>query len=169
MEEPPKDFFRLAPGREVRLRYGLLHQLRRGRQGRGGRDHRAALHLRSGHARRRLAADGRKVKGTLHWVPRQRAPTAEVRLYDRLFSAEQPDRDKEQDFNELLNPNSLEVVSGAPCRAVARAAPTPATASSSSASGYFCVDPKDSKPGAPVFNRTVTLKDSWAKEQSKQK
>ena len=111
--------------------------------------------------------DGRKVKGTLHWAPGN-APTVEVRLYDRLFSAEDPEADETKDFTTFLNPNSLQVIRDA------RVEPMLADAAAESRFqferlGYFYVDPKDSKPGKPVFNRTVTLKDSWTKDQAKGK
>jgi glutaminyl-tRNA synthetase len=166
MEEPPKGFFRLSPGKEVRLRSAYFIKCERVVKDDKGK----VVELRCTYdpaTRGGDSPDGRKVKGTLHWVPGN-APTAEVRLYDRLFSAEQPDKDKDKDFKTFLNPLSLEVVSNA------RVEPMLADAAAESRFqferlGYFYVDPKDSQPGKPVFNRTVTLKDSWAKEQGKGK
>jgi glutaminyl-tRNA synthetase len=107
--------------------------------------------------------DGRKVKGTLHWVSAAHALTAEVRLYDRLFTVENPAAEKEgKTFFDYLNPDSLEVLTD--CRvepSLAHAAPE--SRHQFERLGYFCVDARDSIPGKPVFNRTVTLRDSWAK------
>ena len=105
------------------------------------------------------APDGRKVKATLHWVSAAHAVEADVRLYDRLFNTEQPGADG--DYRTDLNPNSLEVIRDAKVEPSAAAAP-PGTRFQFERLGYFCVDP-DSTPDRPVFNRTVTLKDSWAK------
>jgi glutaminyl-tRNA synthetase len=162
-EDPPKKFFRLAPGREVRLRgayfvtctgvskdpaTGTITELRctYDPATRGGD-----------------APDGRKVKATLHWVSASHALDAEVRLYDRLFTTEAPGDEK--DYRDELNPASLEVLTACklePSVAEAR----PGTRVQFERLGYFCVDP-DSKPGALVFNRTVTLKDSWTKIEQK--
>ncbi|MCX5791513.1 MAG: glutamine--tRNA ligase, partial [Elusimicrobia bacterium] len=115
------------------------------------------------------APDGRKIKGTIHWVSAQHAVTAQVRLYDALFTKRDPDDLEEgHDFKENMNPNSLEVLEKA------RLEPSLAGAEAGSRYqferlGYFFVDPKDSKPGAPVFNRTVTLKDTWGKIGKKDK
>jgi glutaminyl-tRNA synthetase len=109
------------------------------------------------------APDGRKVKATLHWVSAAHAVTAEVRLYDRLFKSEEPD--KAGDYHDDLNPASLEVVTDAKVEPSAAAA-EPGTRFQFERLGYFCVDP-DSAAGRPVFNRTVTLKDSWAKAEGK--
>ena len=166
MEEPPKGFFRLSPGKEVRLRSAYFIKCEKVIKDAQGR----VVELRCTYdpaTRGGDSPDGRKVKGTLHWVDAS-APTAEVRLYDRLFSEEHPDRDKDKDFKTFLNPHSLEVVSGARVEPLlAQAAPE--SRFQFERLGYFYADPKDSKPGAPVFNRTVTLKDSWTKEQGKQK
>lgn len=166
MEEPTKGFFRLAPGKEVRLRSAYFIKCERVIKDDKGQ----VVELRCTYdpaTRGGDSPDGRKVKGTLHWVPAS-APVAEVRLYDRLFSVEHPDKDKDKDFKTFLNPNSLEVL------AHARVEPTLGQAAPEAffqfeRLGYFNVDSKDSKPGKPVFNRTVTLKDSWAKEQVKGK
>ena len=113
------------------------------------------------------ATAGRKIKGTIHWVSAAHAFNAEVRLYDRLFSVEEPDGDKEgRDFKTFLNPHSLETVTNAklePSLGDAR----PGTRYQFERLGYFRVDPIDSQPGQPVFSRTISLRDSWAKEQNK--
>jgi glutaminyl-tRNA synthetase len=165
-EVPPKGFFRLSPGKEVRLRSAYFIKCEKVIKDDQGN----VVELRCTYdpaTRGGDSPDGRKVKGTLHWAPGN-APTAEVRLYERLFAVEHPDRDKDKDFKTFLNPQSLEVLTGA------RVEPMLADAKAESRYqferlGYFYVDPKDSQPGKPVFNRTVTLKDSWTKEQGKQK
>lgn len=166
MEEPPKGFFRLSPGKEVRLRSAYFIKCERVIKDDAGN----VVELRCSYdpaTRGGNAPDGRKVKGTLHWVPGN-APVAEVRLYDRLFSVEAPDADDAKDFTTFLNPASLQTLRDA------RVEPMLADAAAESRfqferTGYFYVDAKDSKPGKPVFNRTVTLKDSWSKEQVKGK
>ncbi|KKK58996.1 hypothetical protein LCGC14_3038820, partial [marine sediment metagenome] len=110
----------------------------------------------------------RKVKGTLHWVSASHAVEAEVKLYEQLFLEDDPEQDEEKrDFTELLNPDSLEVLTGCKLEpSLARA--TGGHSFQFMRLGYFCVDSKDSKPGRPVFNRTVTLRDAWAKIKKKQ-
>jgi glutaminyl-tRNA synthetase len=109
------------------------------------------------------APDGRQVKATLHWVSAKQAVTGEMRLYDRLFTKPAPGEEHEGDFKADLNPNSLEVLKG--CRLEpSLVAARPGDFFQFERMGYFCVD-KDAAPGAPVFNRTVTLKDPWAKMQ----
>ena len=113
------------------------------------------------------ATAGRKIKGTIHWVSAAHALDAEVRLYDRLFTVEEPDGDKEgRDFKTFLNPNSLEIVSTGKLEPSLKEA-KPETRYQFERLGYFRVDPKDSKPGRLVFSRTVSLRDTWAKEQGK--
>ncbi len=167
MENPPKKFFRLAPGKEVRLMHayyitctdvvkdeatGEIVELRctYDPETRGG-----------------WSKDGRKVKGTLHWVSAAHAIDAEVRLYEHLFTKANPDDPRDEtDFKEYLNPNSLQVLTGCklePSLANAQ----PANRYQFLRNGYFVVDSVDSKPGKPVFNRTVSLKDTWAKLQKK--
>jgi len=164
-EDPPKKFFRLAPGREVRLRNAYLITCRSVVKDAAG----TITELRCTYdpaTRGGDVPDGRKVKATLHWVSAAHAVNVEVRLYDRLFSAENPGAG-DADFLTQFNPHSLEVVAGA------RAEPSLSTAAPGARFqferlGYFCADP-DATPGAPVFNRTVTLKDAWAKiEQAEQ-
>jgi glutaminyl-tRNA synthetase len=157
--DPPKKFFRLAPGREVRLRNAYLITCREAIRDASG----AVVELRCTYdpaTRGGDAPDGRKVKATLHWVSAAHAVSAEVRLYDRLFNVEEPVTD-DGVFLTQLNPHSLEVLPA--CQV------EPSLASAAVGSrfqferlGYFAVDP-DSRPGHPVFNRTVGLKDTWAK------
>jgi glutaminyl-tRNA synthetase len=162
-EDPPKKFFRLAPGREVRLRNAYLITCREVVKDSAG----TVVELRCTYdpaTRGGDAPDGRKVKATLHWVSAEHAVDGEVRLYDRLFSAENPSDDEGKDWRTFLNPNSLEAKT-------AKLEPSLATAAAGSRFqferiGYFAVDP-DSAPGRPVFNRTVTLKDSWARMEAR--
>ncbi len=165
-EDPPKKFFRLAPGREVRLRYGYyitcVDVVKDEKSGEV-----VELHCTyDPETRGGSSPDGRKVRGTIHWVSAAHALEAEVRLYDRLFTTEDP---AGPDFRDHLNPNSLEVLKG--CRvesSLANAAPD--ITYQFERQGYFCVDLVDSAPGALVFNRTVSLRDSWAKiEKAQQK
>ena len=166
MEDPPKKFFRLSPGREVRLRWAYFVMCTGVVKDADGRV--TEIHCTYDPATKGGdAPDGRKVKATLHWVSVPHAVTAEVRLYDHLFRCEDPDEvsDPSLDWKSNLNPASLTLVQQA------RLEPALGTATVGSRFqferlGYFCVD-ADSKPGQPVFNRTVTLKDTWAKEQSK--
>ncbi len=157
MENPPKKFFRLAPGREVRLRGAYFVTCTGVIKDESGR----IIELRCTHdpaTRGGGAPDGRKVKATLHWVAAETALDVEVRLYDRLFNAENPGAGG--DYRNDLNPASLEVRTAKLEPSVASAAP--GGRYQFERLGYFCVDP-DSRDGQLVFNRTVTLKDSWAK------
>jgi glutaminyl-tRNA synthetase len=162
-EDPPKKFFRLAPGREVRLRNAYLITCQSLVKNAAGE----VVELRCTYdpaTRGGDAPDGRKVKATLHWVSAGHAVDAEVRLYDRLFAVEDPGAG-DADFLTQLNPGSLEVVTHAKLEPSLASAETGARYQFERL-GYFCADP-DSAPGAPVFNRTVSLKDSWAKEARK--
>jgi glutaminyl-tRNA synthetase len=165
-EDPPRQYFRLSPGREVRLRYAYfvtctgVVKNEKGEveeihctydpQTRGGNN----------------PPDGRRVKSTIHWVSAAHAVDAEVRMYDNLFAKEDPNQaEAGQSFTVNLNPHSLEVLPQA------KLEPSLATASAGERYqferlGYFCVDP-DSVPGRPVFNRTVALKDTWARIEKK--
>jgi glutaminyl-tRNA synthetase len=159
MEDPPKKFFRLAPGREVRLRNAYLITCQRVVKDASGQI--AELRCTYDPATRGgNAPDGRKVKATLHWVSAAHATLAEVRLYDRLFTAENPGAG-DTDFRTQINPASLEVIRDARIEPSLATAPVGARYQFERL-GYFAVDP-DSAPDAPVFNRTVTLKDTWAK------
>jgi len=164
LEDPPKKFFRLAPNREVRLRaayfitcVGVVKDEKTGKI--------KELHCTyDPKTRGGNASDGRKVKGTLHWVSAPHCLPAEVRLYDRLFT--KANLAGENDFKAHLNPNSLEILTSSrvePCLAGAK----PEDKYQFERQGYFCVDSIDSKPDALVFNRTVTLRDSWAKIEKK--
>ena len=162
MEHPPKKFYRLSPGREVRLRYAcyltctdVVKDETTGEvvevhctydpESRGGD-----------------TPDGRRVRGTIHWVSAAHAVDVEVRLYDRLFRVENPGADKERDFRTHLNPDSLETVRALVEPSLRDAGP--GERYQFERLGYFCVDTRDSEPGAAVFNRTVALRDSWAKK-----
>lgn len=166
MENPPKDFFRLGPGREVRLRNAYIIKCERVIKD----EHGQVVELICSHDPDTLGknpSDGRKVKGIIHWVPANESIKAEVRLYDRLFSAPNPNVTPEgEDFTSLLNPNSLETLKNCRIEPSLSGVSSPAVFQFERL-GYFCVDSKDSKPDHLVFNRTVALKDSWAKEQKK--
>jgi glutaminyl-tRNA synthetase len=162
LEEPPSKFFRLAPGREVRLRFAYFIRCERVIKDAAGE----VVELRCSYdpqTRGGSAADGRKVKGTIHWVSAAHALPARVRLYDRLFTEANPGSGKAGgDYRAGLNPASLETLTDC------RLEPSLAAAASEGCFqferiGYFSVDPRDSAPGAPVFNRTVTLRDSWGR------
>ncbi len=165
MENAPKKFFRLSVGREVRLRYAYFITCQEAIKDEKGN----IIELRCTYdpeTRGGSAPDGRKVKGTIHWVSARHALRAEVRLYDRLFTVEHPDMDKEKDFKEFINPDSLQILKDCALE------PSLAHASRDDRfqferQGYFCLDSKDSLPEKPVFNRIVTLRDSWAKLKKK--
>jgi glutaminyl-tRNA synthetase len=167
MESPPKDFFRLSPGREVRLRYayfvtctGVMTDEYTGQV--------VEVYCKYDPATRGgNAPDGRKVKSTIHWVSAQHALSAEVRLYDHLFKVPAPEDVPEGgDYKDNLNPNSLIVL--ADCRLEpSLAGAKPGARYQFERQGYFCVD-RDSTPGQLVFNRTVALRDTWAKIEQKQ-
>jgi glutaminyl-tRNA synthetase len=162
-EDPPKKFFRLAPGREVRLRNAYLITCQDVVKDASG----AIVELRCTYdpaTRGGDAPDGRKVKATLHWVSAAHAVNGEVRLYDRLFTAENPESAAEksgQTFLDLLNPASLDVLRGCKLEPMLGTAPA-GTRVQFERLGYFCAD-LETAPGTPVFNRTVSLKDTWAK------
>jgi len=164
-EHPPKKFFRLSPGKEVRLRCAYFITCQEVVKNAGGE----IVELRCTYdpaTRGGDAPDGRRVKATMHWVSAAHARPAEVRLYDRLFSVEDPESDEAgRTFVDYLNPNSLEILTGCQIE--------PSLASAEAGArfqferlGYFSVDP-DSRPGAPVFNRIVSLRDTWAKIEQK--
>jgi glutaminyl-tRNA synthetase len=165
MEEPPKGYFRLSPGKEVRLKHAYFITCKSVVRSENGE----IAELRCVYdpaTRGGDAPDGRKVKGTLHWVSAAHAVQAEVRLYDHLFTLKSLDEMEEgKDYRDYLNPDSMEVLSGCMVE--------PGLAAAEAGNrfqflrhGYFCVDP-DTRPGMPVFNRIVSLKDSWAKAQQK--
>jgi glutaminyl-tRNA synthetase len=165
-EVPPPKYFRLTPGREVRLRYGYFITCTSVVKNQRGEV--IEVHCTYDPATRGgNAPDGRKVKATIHWVSAAHALDAEVRIYENLFSTENPaDVEPGQDVLDNLNPNSLEIIADAKLEpSLAQAAA--GTRYQFERLGYFCVDP-DSTPGKPVFNRTVALKDTWARLERKQ-
>jgi glutaminyl-tRNA synthetase len=163
MEDPPRKFFRLAPGREVRLRNAYLVTCTEVIKDVSGH----IVELRGTYdpaTRGGDAPDGRKVKATLHWVSVAHAATGTVRLYDRLFTVDDPDGVAAKtgvDFTTLVNPGSLETLTGCQLEPMLAQA-LPGARFQFERLGYFCVDP-DSTPDLPTFNRTVSLKDTWAK------
>ena len=166
MEDPPKKFFRLAPGREVRLRYGFFITCTDVVKDASGE----IVELRCTYdpaTRGGDSPDGRKVQGTIHWVSASHALDCELRLYDKLFSVPDPDAvDDGGDLATLLNPESLVVVTGAKIEPSVGGDPA-GSRYQFERTAYFISDASDSKPGALVFNRTVTLRDSWAKMKGK--
>jgi glutaminyl-tRNA synthetase len=169
LEDPPRKFFRLAPGREVRLRYayfikcvGVVKDEQTGEV--------VELHCTyDPETRGGWAPDGRRVKSTLHWVSAAHSIEAEVRLYDHLFLKANPSDEKEGgDFKRYLNPNSLETLTSCRIEPSLKGA-TPGSRYQFERLGYFCVDPADSSNKELVFNRTVTLRDTWAKIQKAEK
>ncbi|RLF62918.1 MAG: glutamine--tRNA ligase, partial [Thermoplasmata archaeon] len=164
MENPPKKFYRLAPGREVRLRYAYLvtceDVIKKGDE---------VVELRctvDPESRGGNAPDGRKVKSTIHWVSAAHAINAEVRLYDKLFTVEEP-ASKGTDFKEFLNPDSLKVLKSCKVEPSVKNL-KPFDRFQFERLGYFCIDP-DSSPGNLVINRTVKLRDTWEKIRMKEK
>jgi len=165
MEDPPRKFYRLAPGREVRLRYAyfiICTDVVKDDDG-------EVIELRCTYdpaTKGGDAPDGRKVKATLHWVSAEHALDVEARLYDRLFMKEQPDEIEEgEDWKDGLNPDSLEVIPAAKVEPSVAGA-DPRTRVQFERLGYFCVD-TDTTAERLVFNRTVTLKDQWARIQKR--
>ena len=165
-EEPHRKFFRLAPGKEVRLRYAYIIKCEEVIKDEDGNI--TELHCtydldtKSGSGK-----SDKKVKGTIHWVSAKHAIEAEVRLYDRLFDIPNPDGDKEKDFIDHINPNSLEVLNRCKLEPFLKDA-KPGDRVQFERLGYFCVDTVDSKSSKPIFNRTVTLRDSWTKIEKQQ-
>jgi len=162
-EEPAKGFFRLAPGREVRLRYAYIVRCESVVKDANGE----IVELRCSYdpaSRGGSAPDGRKIKGTIHWVSAGHAVEAEVRLYDRLFSTPNPGGKNEPDYRSSLNPKSIETLTSC------KLEPSLGLAAGQSGFqferlGYFCLDSKDASPQRPVFNRTATLRDSWTEQK----
>ena len=161
MENPPKKFYRLSPGKEVRLRYGFFVTCREAIKDASGE----VIELRCTYdpaTRGGNAPDGRKVQATLHWVAAASAVPAEIRLYNQLFTRPNPGADG--DVLADLNPESLEVLTGCQVEPALATAPIGEPVQFER-TGYFCTDP-DSTPQKPVFNRTVGLRDTWAKVQA---
>ncbi|WP_321998053.1 glutamine--tRNA ligase/YqeY domain fusion protein [Draconibacterium orientale] len=164
MEDPPRKFFRLGPDREVRLRYGYLIKCNEVIKDENGKI--VELHCTyDPESKGGKSSDGRKVKGVVHWVSAKHAVKSEVRLYDRLFTDEEPDGHKDVDFKEFMNPDSLKVLNNCYLEPFVKTA-KPLDHFQFERMGYFNMDP-DSTPELPVFNRTVPLRDSWAKAQKK--
>jgi glutaminyl-tRNA synthetase len=167
-EVPPPKYYRLSPGTEVRLRYAYIIKCEKVIKDAQGNI--TELHCTyDPETKSGTATANRKVKSTIHWVSACHAVNAEVRLYDRLFLKENPDEVEEgKDFLSNINPNSLQVLTHCKLEPMLGKA-TPGDRFQFERTGYFCADAKDSKPGAPVFNRIVTLKDTWAKIEQKGK
>ncbi len=160
LEDPPRKFFRLAPGAEVRLRYAYLVTCTEVIKDQAGN----VVELRCRYdpeSRGGFAPDGRKVRGTIHWVSQANAIESEVNLYDRLFTVPNPAGTKDADFAELINPDSLKVVNAMIEPQIESA--TPGTRYQFERSGYFVLASQNGDNEKPVFHRTVTLRDSWAK------
>ncbi|MEJ2200666.1 MAG: glutamine--tRNA ligase, partial [Desulfuromonadaceae bacterium] len=165
MEDPPKKFFRLAPGREVRLRCAYFIKCEAVVR---DPDSGEIVELRCSYdpaTRGGSSPDGRKVKGTIHWVCASRSVEAEVRVYDRLFLAANPDAGKTGNYRDLLNPNSLQTLRG--CRLEPGLAAAKADERYQfERLGYYCLDAQASTAASPVFNQIVTLRDSWGQGAS---
>ncbi len=159
MEDPPRKYHRLAPGTEVRLRFGYLIRHVSHMKDANGRitEIHCTYDPESGGG---ATPDGRKVKGIIHWVSAAQAVPVTVRLYDRLFKVEDPEADKDVNFLEQLNPHSKVVVDAAMAEQSLLHL-QPGEKVQFERLGYFCADPVESRPGQPIFNRTVTLRDSW--------
>ena len=165
MENPPKKFFRMTPGKEVRLKGGYIIMCNDVVKDDEGN----IIEIHCTYDPDTLSGTPgsmRKVKGTLHWVSARHCKEAEVRLYDRLFAVENPSAESEKDFRELLNPDSLKVLTNAKIEPYLAEIAKPEDKFQFQRIGYFCVD-LDSTPDHLIFNRTITLKDSWAKAQKK--
>ena len=165
LENPPKKFFRLAPDQEVRLKSAYIIKCTGIKKDSDGNVEEIYCEY-DPDTRSGMPGSMRKVKGTLHWVSAEYSSTAEVRLYDRLFNVENPAEEKDVDFRELLNPDSLKIVDNCRIEPYLAENAKPGNRYQFQRTGYFCVDP-DSTDGHLVFNRTVSLKDSWEKLKSK--
>lgn len=164
MEDPPKKFFRLSPGSEVRLKHAYYITCDRVVKNAATGEVTELHCIYDPESRGGSAPDGRRVKGTLHWVSVPHAVDAEVRLFEHLFT--KPDPEVDADFRANLNPNSQEVLTGCKLEPSLTAA-KPESRYQFLRHGYFCADSVDSKPDKPVFNRTVSLRDTWAKMEKK--
>ena len=167
-EEAPKKFFRLAPGREVRLRYAYYITCTGVEKDETTGDITALHCTYDPETKGGSSPDGRKVKGTIHWVSAAHALEAEVRLYDHLMLTSGEGKPEPSDFTDLLNPGSLETLTSCRVEPGLKDA-APGSRVQFERIGYFCMDPVDSAPGKPVFNRTVSLRDTWAKIEKAQK
>ncbi|GAB4177541.1 MAG: glutamine--tRNA ligase/YqeY domain fusion protein [Calditrichia bacterium] len=165
MEDPPKKFFRMKPGGEVRLRYAYIVKCENVIKDEAGNIQ--EIHCTyDPETRGGNTPDGRKVRGTIHWVSAPHAFETEVRLYDRLFADPTPDQHKDKDFKDFLNPDSLKILKGCKLEPSLKEM-QPEGFVQFERLGYFVADMIDSKPGKPVFNRSVALKDTWAKIANK--
>lgn len=166
MEDPPRKFHRLSPGSEVRLRYAyIVRCVGFEKDPDTGEVTEVRCEYDPG-TRGGFAPEGKKIRGTIHWVCAGRAARATVRLYDRLFTVADPMGERERDFTEFINPDSLRTLENCAVEE-ALSAPDPETNYQFERKGYFVLDPADSGPRTPVFNRTVSLRDSWAREAKK--
>jgi glutaminyl-tRNA synthetase len=166
-ENPHRKFFRLSPGREVRLRYAYIIKCEDVIKDENGNI--IELHCTyDPETKSGSAQSQRKVKGTIHWVDAEKAINAEVRLYDRLFNVPAPGSDKEKDFKEFINPDSLEVLDNCKLEPGLKES-KPGKRFQFERLGYFCVDSKYTSEDNLVFNRIVTLRDSWAKIEKQNK
>ena len=165
-EVPPPKYFRLAPGQEVRLRYGYIIKCQDVVKNEQTGEIEEIHCTYDPETRGGYAPDGRKVQGTIHWVSARHAVDAEVRMYDRLFTVENPKKvEEDKTYTDYVNPNSLQVLTA--CKVEPSLSDSkPGTQYQFERKGFFCTDP-DSKPGHPVFNLTVSLRDTWAKIEKK--
>jgi glutaminyl-tRNA synthetase len=163
MEDPPKKFFRMGPGREVRLKGAYIVKCEDFKKDENGNV--TEIYCTYDPETKSGSGVTRKVKGTLHWVSTEHAIDAEVRVYDRLFSDEDPDGHKDKDFKEFLNPDSLKALKNCKLEPALKTA-KPGDKFQFQRLGYFCVDP-DTTDNRLVFNRTVPLRDSWAKKKNR--
>lgn len=166
MESPPKKYFRLFPGNEVRLRYAYIIKCTGFKKDVSTGEIKEVHCIYYPETKSGSDKSGKKVKGTIHWVSADNSIKAEVRLYDRLFNVEDPEGDKEKDFKEFLNPNSLLVLNDCKLERSLESA-SPGYRYQFERQGYFCVDRKDSQRGLLIFNRIVPLRDTWAKIANK--
>jgi glutaminyl-tRNA synthetase len=160
-EDPPKKFFRLSPGKEVRLRYGYIIKCNDVIKDEGGK----IIELRCSYDPDTKSGSGKsdkKVKGTIHWVSAKHVFEAEIRLYDRLFTVSDPEADPKKELKEFINPESLVVLKNCKLETSLKNA-KPGDRFQFERLGYFCVDSKNTGNEVPVFNRIVSLRDSWAK------
>jgi glutaminyl-tRNA synthetase len=167
MEDPPKKFFRLAPGKEVRFKFAYYIRCEKVIKDESSGEIKEIHCTYDPETRGGWSEDGRKVKGTIHWVSAGHSLEAEARLYDNLFTNENPgDENLCPDMESCINENSLKVLTS--CRVEPSLGEAgPGERFQFERLGYFCIDPKDSGPGKPVFNRTVSLRDTWAKISKK--
>ncbi|HED08426.1 MAG TPA: glutamine--tRNA ligase/YqeY domain fusion protein, partial [Ignavibacteria bacterium] len=162
MEDPPRKFFRLSPNNEVRLRYAFIIKCVSVIKDEHTGEVKEIHCTYDPETKSGMPQSSRKVKGTIHWVSAKNSIDAEVRLYDRLFTVEEPTKDKEKDFTDFLNPDSLKVLTNCKVEPWLKDA-KPLDKVQFERRGYFCVDSKDSSSKKLVFNRTVPLRDTWAK------